>query len=55
VSSVDQAMIDLVERVSMWEVPGLKLVSFVHEVHTFDRQRKAPSCADNCVKKNNFS
>jgi hypothetical protein len=37
VSSVDQAVIDLVESVSTWGVPGLEVDSFVHEVRTFDR------------------
>jgi hypothetical protein len=36
VSSVDQAVIDLVEGVSMWKVPGLEVDSYVHEVRTFD-------------------
>jgi hypothetical protein len=34
VSSVDQAVIDLVEGVSIWGVPGLKVDSFVAEVRT---------------------
>jgi hypothetical protein len=37
VSSVDQTVIDLVEGVSIWGVPGLEVVSFLHEVRTFDR------------------
>jgi hypothetical protein len=37
VSSVDQAVIDLIEGVSIWGVPGLEVESFVHEVLTFDR------------------
>jgi hypothetical protein len=36
VSSVDQAVIDLVEGVSIWGVPGLEVDSFVHEERTFD-------------------
>jgi hypothetical protein len=36
VSSVDQALIDLVENASIWGVPGLEVDSFVHEVRTFD-------------------
>jgi hypothetical protein len=35
VSSVDQAVIDLVEGVSIWGVPGLEVDLFVHEVRTF--------------------
>jgi hypothetical protein len=42
VSSVDQAVIDLVEGESIWEVPGLEVDSFVHEVRTFDRH--LPAC-----------
>jgi hypothetical protein len=42
VSSVDQAVIDLVEGVSIWGVPGLEVDSFVHEVRTFDRH--LPAC-----------
>jgi hypothetical protein len=42
VSSVDQAVIDLVEGVSIWGVPGLKVDSFVNEVRTFDRH--LPAC-----------
>jgi hypothetical protein len=42
VSSVDQAVIDLVEGVSMWEVPGLEVDSILHEVDTFDRH--LPAC-----------
>jgi hypothetical protein len=41
VSSVDQAVNDLVEGVSIWGVPGLEVDSFVHEVHTFDRHLPA--------------
>jgi hypothetical protein len=41
-SSVDQAVIDLVEGVSIWGVPGLEVYSFVHEVRTFDRH--LPAC-----------
>jgi hypothetical protein len=37
VSSVDQAVIDLFEGVSIWGVPGLEVDSLVHEVRTFDR------------------
>jgi hypothetical protein len=37
VSSVDQAVIDLVEDVSIWGVPGLEVDSFMHEIRTFDR------------------
>jgi hypothetical protein len=36
VSSVDQVVIDLVEGVSIWGVPGLEVDSFVDEVRTFD-------------------
>jgi hypothetical protein len=39
---VDQAVIDLVESVSIWGVPGLEVDSFVHEVCTFDRH--LPAC-----------
>jgi hypothetical protein len=39
VSPVDQAVIDLVESVSIWGVPGLKMAFFVHEVRIFDRQK----------------
>jgi hypothetical protein len=42
VFSVDQAVIDLVEGVSIWGVPGLQVDSFVHEVLTFDRH--LPAC-----------
>jgi hypothetical protein len=42
VSSVDQAVIDLVEGVSIWGVPGLKVDSFVHELRAFDRH--LPAC-----------
>jgi hypothetical protein len=42
VSSVDQAVIDLAEGVSIWGVPGLEVDSFVHEVRTFDRN--LPAC-----------
>jgi hypothetical protein len=42
VSSVDQAMIDLVKSVSNWGVPGLRVDSFVYEVGTFDRH--LPAC-----------
>jgi hypothetical protein len=34
--SVDQAVIDLVEGVSIRGVPGLEVDSFVHKVRTFD-------------------
>jgi hypothetical protein len=37
VSSVDQAVIDLVEGVSIWGVQGLEVASIVHEVRTFDQ------------------
>jgi hypothetical protein len=35
-------VIDLVEGVSIWRVPGLEVDSFVHEVRTFDRY--LPDC-----------
>jgi hypothetical protein len=35
-SSFDQAVIDLVEGVSIWGVPGLEVDLFVHEVRSFD-------------------
>jgi hypothetical protein len=35
-------VIDLVEGVSIWGVPGLKVDSFVLEVRTFDRH--LPAC-----------
>jgi hypothetical protein len=41
-SSVDQAVINLVEGVSIWGVPGSEVNSFVHEVRTFDRH--LPAC-----------
>jgi hypothetical protein len=41
VFSVDQALIDLVEGVSIWGVPGLELDSFVHEIRVFDRHLSA--------------
>jgi hypothetical protein len=41
VTYVDQAVIDLVESVSIWGVPGLEVDSFVHEVRTFDRHFSA--------------
>jgi hypothetical protein len=42
VSSVEQAVIDLVKGVPIWGVPGLEVDSFVHEVRTFDRH--LPAC-----------
>jgi hypothetical protein len=42
VSSFDQAVIDLVEGLSIWGVPGLKVDSFVLEVRIFDRD--LPAC-----------
>jgi hypothetical protein len=39
---VDQAVIDLVEGVSIWGVARLEVDSFVHEVRTFDRH--LPDC-----------
>jgi hypothetical protein len=42
VSTADQAVIDLVEGVSIWGVPGLEVDLFVHEVRTFDRH--LPAC-----------
>jgi hypothetical protein len=42
VSSVDQAVIDMVEGVSIWGVSGLEVVSFFLEVRTFDRN--LPAC-----------
>jgi hypothetical protein len=42
VSSVDQALNQLVEGVSIWRVPDLEVDSFVHEVRTFDRH--LPTC-----------
>jgi hypothetical protein len=42
VTSVDQAVIDQVEGVSIWGVPGLEMDSFVHEIRTFDRH--LPAC-----------
>jgi hypothetical protein len=41
-SSDNKAVIDLVENVSIWGVPGLEVDSFVHEVRTFDRN--LPAC-----------
>jgi hypothetical protein len=41
-SSGDKAVIDLVEDLSIWGVPGLVVDSFVHEVRTFDRY--LPAC-----------
>jgi hypothetical protein len=41
VSSVDQAVIDMFEGVSIWGVPGLVEVSFVNKVHAFDRHLRA--------------
>jgi hypothetical protein len=41
-SSFDQAVIDLVEGVSIWVVPGLEVDSIVHEVRIFDRH--LPAC-----------
>jgi hypothetical protein len=40
--SVDQAVIDLVEGVSIWGVSGLEVDLFVYEVHAFDRH--LPTC-----------
>jgi hypothetical protein len=42
VSSVDQAVIDLVKGVFNWGVPGLEVDSFVLEGLTFDRH--LPAC-----------
>jgi hypothetical protein len=42
VSSVDQAVIDLIEGMSIWAVPGLDVDSFVPEVRIFDRHM--PAC-----------
>jgi hypothetical protein len=42
VSSVDQAVIDMVESVSIWEELGLEVDLFAHEVRTFDRH--LPAC-----------
>jgi hypothetical protein len=39
-------MIDLVEGVSIWVVPGLEVDSFVHEGRTFDRHLPACSKVD---------
>jgi hypothetical protein len=41
VSSVNQAVINLVEGVSIWEVPGYEVDLFVHELCTFDRHLPA--------------
>jgi hypothetical protein len=38
----DQTVINLVEGVSIWGVPGLEVDSFVHEVRTLDRN--LPAC-----------
>jgi hypothetical protein len=46
VSFVDQAVIDLVEGVSIWGVPGLEVDSFVHELRTFDRHLPVYSKVD---------
>jgi hypothetical protein len=46
VSSIDQAVIDVVEGVFIWGVPGLEVNSFVHEVRTFDRHLPACSKVD---------
>jgi hypothetical protein len=35
-------LVDLVEGVSIWGVPGLEMDSFVHEVRTFDHH--LPPC-----------
>jgi hypothetical protein len=43
VSSVDQAVIDLVEGVAIWGVARLEVDSFVHEGRSFDRH--LPACA----------
>jgi hypothetical protein len=40
VSSFDQAVINLVEDVPIWGVPGLEVE--LHEVRTFDRN--SPAC-----------
>jgi hypothetical protein len=42
VSSVDQAVIDLVEGVSIWGVTGLEVDLFEHEVRIVDRH--LPAC-----------
>jgi hypothetical protein len=42
VSSVDQTVIDLVEDVCIWGVPGLEVDSFVAKERTFDRH--LPAC-----------
>jgi hypothetical protein len=46
VSSIDQAVIDLVEGMSIWGVPDLEVDSFVHQVRTFDRHFPACSKVD---------
>jgi hypothetical protein len=51
VSSVDQAVIDLVKGVSIWGVPGLKVDSFVLEVRTFDRHLPACGKVDQSAQK----
>jgi hypothetical protein len=38
VSSIDQAVIDLVEGVPIWGVPGLEVDSFAHDVTTIARK-----------------
>jgi hypothetical protein len=53
VSSVDQAVIVLVEVVSTWGVPGLEVDSFVHEIRTFDRH--LPACGRTVVQCPSFS
>jgi hypothetical protein len=42
VSCVDQAVIDLVEGLSIWGLPGLEVDSFMHEARTFNRH--LPAC-----------
>jgi hypothetical protein len=41
VSSVDQAVIDLIEGVSIWGVSILEVDLFVHKVRSFDRHLSA--------------
>jgi hypothetical protein len=43
-SSVDQAVIDLVEDVSIWKVPALEVDSFVHELSTVDQSETIFFC-----------
>jgi hypothetical protein len=43
VSSVDQAVIDLVAGAAVWRVPGFEVDSFEHELRALDRHLSVSS------------